>query len=423
MTAFGIGELSGTLAGLSLGHAWVVTLKAFFGLIVAAIVLFGVWYWNEQFNKSDIIKSFIDFVKPAIWFIYVSAVSYLFFTTYTAKLEFYPAFIDAKTFENGIQVVTPDGKKELVDADKPYKSYQISGVPLLYSLLEPADALEVVLTSQLTLSVDKTGWDGYFANDVTPSRVFSKCAFNSISQSDYYDVKAFFCKRAPGVLNLGLVNFINPFDMKLDELCGGMVGDDEKVLEKYKACLDETEKKFNDNVDSRIDQLNTYYKNGKIDEQTYASQKEKLKETKVKIDEIFESLKENSDPYWSSLAEKFFQTASTVPQRPTTEGKLNAIKEIIEGLGRFTTQAFVGEYLLLDLFEGYQKLALTVELGFLIPVLFLLSMLPNANSPTGSYLKYAFYGVGVYFLVKLTRVFVFLIYLMVHNYFLQNAVG
>jgi len=440
VVAFGVGELVGIIGGLAIGSSWIETLKVLFGMFTAIILLYGVWYWNEKFSSSDLVKSFSDFVKVAVWFLYVSGVSYLFFTTTDLKVDFYPAFVNREAFSKGIQVSLPGGTVKLVDADKPYTSLTANNVPLLYSFLEFPDALETMLITKLTLSADKSGWDGYFANNPDPSRIFSKCVFNALSQVSSDEAVTWVCSKGTEIKAEDAFKFAAPqglMVMLLEKL--GIAGTEgicrgirtsgpfaaPKVDEKVKTCLTEEKNRIISYLSDRTKEITKAYENGELSESVYLQKLKEIDNLKTKWNKIYNTLTQpdNYEVYASAYASKLIRESSQAPIPRSVEdsGTGTLFKAAYDWIGTKITEAFVGEYLLLDLFEAFQKFSLMVELGFVLPVLFLLSMLPDASSPTGSRIGFAVKGVGIYFLIKLARVLVFLIYLIAHNYFISNV--
>ncbi len=445
MVAFGVGELTGILGGLSVGATWITTLKVVFGLITAAVLLYGVWYWNDRFADKNLIRSFADFFKVAVWFIYTMGVGYLFFSTVDLNVDFYPAFINKDMFTRGIQVSVPGGSTSIINADKPYLSLTAHKVPKVYSFLEFPDALETMLITKLTLSADKTGWDGYFANNVDPTRYFEKCAFNALSQVSSDDAVTWVCSYGT---KFGLYDFLRnatPIGLMRMLLEGtGVVGTSgicsgirtanpntvrDKINSNISVCLSKEMDKLNDYFYNKINELDKLHSEGKIPDSVYDEKRSSLLALKRKWVDVFNNIvtnQSNFDVFATAYSRMLIQEANKAPlpsHTVETSDTTGFFKTIVEWFGKSTTEAFVGEYLLLDLFEAFQKFMLIVEMGFVLPFLFILSMLPEYNSPTGSKIGFALKAIGIYFLIKLARVFVFLVYLIAHNYFAANVLG
>lgn len=439
MVAFGVGELTGIITGLSVGSSWVETLKFFFGMLTAAILFYGVWYWNDRLSSSDAVKTFSDFVKIAVWFIYVSVVSYLFFSTTAVKLDFYPAYVDKDAITKGIQVVLPGGKKSIVDVDRPYISLTLNNVPFLYQFLEFPDALESLLITRLILSADKSGWDGHYAHSPDVRRIFSKCVFNALSQVSSRDAVRWICYRGQNTGSLWDYFTFGPLSPFAFLYKGGLVGTRgickginlggsiSTIDNGIKSCLRNEFKKFTDYFSERMEQLKEAYKDKKISKAVYEQKYKELTELRHSWEKFFDNVTDenNYEILASAYAKNLIERSEEAPIPRSAEGgdlATGIMKKVYDWIGITTTQAFVGEYLLLDLFEAYQKFFLVIELGFVLPVLLLLSMFPD-NSPTGSKVGLALKGFGIYFLIKLSRVAVFLIYLIAHNYFISHVLS
>ena len=441
MVAFGVGELSGILNGLTLGtHLLEVALK-FKVFIFALILLYGVTYWSNVVSRSDAIRSFADFMRIGVWFMWVVAVYVLFTQKVDNKLLFVETVLDERLVSEGIRVRVPGSRVPVELREGTVENVIPLKVPSVYLFLETVDAPVYLLSYYLTSNVDPVRWGAYAGNSLSPTKWWSKCFLESIANTDNfleqkkiicYFLEDYYWKRASlwdyVLSNMSFYTY-SPVPTWVKSFCGGVAsGVPTTVKGIYERCISELAYNQERRINSLLAQLDADYSAGKIDETEYERRKEKLNALKDTVNKLFQELR-HFEPVWSyylgEILSKHPETLDRI-RAVVSSGDgvssqvVGAIRDTVETFAEWGANLFLGKTVLLTFVESLLKFLLTVELGIVFPTLVLLSALPEQGVlPFKT--KNLTLALLSYLTIRAMRVAIFLVFLIAHNYFLSKG--
>lgn len=440
MVAFGTGDLSGILNGLSLGTDVVYLLMRFKYFIFGLVMLYGVIHWGNYFTSKDALRSFSDFLKAGLWFSYVILVFTLFAYSYNGKLFYIPTTLDVSQLASGsgVEVNGPNGQD--FATGKANQEFKFR-VPSVFSLLDIIDAPVYEIAYFISVEQDPTAWGAYAGNSLSPTRIFDKCFTKTMTGlRDYGAGKDFICGLADTHRTIAGVNIpLTSTNSSLDQIYKALdckyglrkALSDPAVkarIAQYQTCVGDAVLGAKSRIKDQEAQLLELKNEGKLSEGDYNKKVDQLGKLSNKFDKEYHNLAVNYLPTWrvallnayNSNPESFdkFTAVNSDSLSPAS----STLRDVVEYFSRAITDQFVGEHTLLAYAEAVIKFMLTLEIGITFPVLILLSMIPNDRGNISVSLSYLWTAVLTYGLIRFMRIGILLMYLVAHNYFLSQGV-
>jgi len=430
LIAYGVGELSGLLNGLSLGNSIINLILQFRFFVFGLVFLYGVIFWSNVFTRSDALKTFADFIRVGIWFIWVVLVFTLFTTKYEGSVMFVPTTIRLEMLNDGLKVITPGGEEKFVDVSSPYQKIDFT-LPAVFGALDLMDSPVYLLNYYLTASADPIKWGGYAGNELSPTKLWSKCFSVSLASAPniseiHRTICYFLPKNEHGFLGITIAT---TWSKELSDICSVGLGKSEPsetVINNYKKCVLETIGAVTDNLIEQQTELEKLKEEGKISNEEYQKTLKEIDETTTKLTEIKQNLVDRYEIVWKDVLTSILQDNPKAFEslrmiKDNSSAPFGAVRDVVEFFSEFVSQVFVGQTTMLYYIEAAIKFMLALEVGIAFPLLILLSTLPDDRGIFPFRVSNLLLACGSYLLLRFMRTLIFLFYLIGHNYFFSRG--